>query len=407
MGPRRTGSLESLRERNRLRVIDALRAAGRSAAPRSRAGPGLSRRRSPASSAICRPRAGRRARDRRRRGPGPQGGRPPILLALDARPAPPSASTSATTTCASPSPTSRTPSSPSRSPSSRSTTAAEEPRPRRRARRGAARRGRRRARPRARGRHGPARADRPRHRLVRPTAILPGWLGLDAGRRDGARGSACPSSSRTTPTSARSARRRFGAGRGARRPGLPPASRPASAPASSSAAARTTARRHGGRDRPRPGRPHGPICRCGNRGCLETFVAGPALCELLRRTHGPLTVRQLLQLAQEGDAGCQRVIADAGRVVGRAVADLCNYLNPELVVVGGELAPPATCCSTRCARPSALRDPGRGRGRRDPRRHARRPRRGARRAGPRRPESEDPLTVPVPHMSHPTGGGRR
>ena len=38
------------------------------------------------------------------------------------------------------------------------------------------------------------------------------------------------------------------------------------------------------------------------------------------------------------DAGCQRVIADAGRVVGRAVADLCNYLNPDLVVVGGDLS---------------------------------------------------------------------
>jgi predicted NBD/HSP70 family sugar kinase/biotin operon repressor len=84
--------------------------------------------------------------------------------------------------------------------------------------------------------------------------------------------------------------------------------------------------------------PQGPICRCGNRGCLETFVAGPALCELVRRSHGPLTVAQLVALAEEGDAGCQRVIADAGRVVGRAVADLCNYLNPDLVVVGGELS---------------------------------------------------------------------
>jgi predicted NBD/HSP70 family sugar kinase/biotin operon repressor len=84
--------------------------------------------------------------------------------------------------------------------------------------------------------------------------------------------------------------------------------------------------------------PDGPICRCGNRGCLETFVAGPALCELLRRSHGPLTVRDLLRLAEEGDARCQRVIADAGRVVGRAVADLCNYLNPDLVVVGGDLS---------------------------------------------------------------------
>jgi predicted NBD/HSP70 family sugar kinase len=82
----------------------------------------------------------------------------------------------------------------------------------------------------------------------------------------------------------------------------------------------------------------GPICRCGNRGCLETFVAGPALCELLRRSHGPLTVPQLVLLAQDGDAGCRRVIADAGRTVGRAVADLCNYLNPDRVVIGGDLS---------------------------------------------------------------------
>jgi predicted NBD/HSP70 family sugar kinase len=84
--------------------------------------------------------------------------------------------------------------------------------------------------------------------------------------------------------------------------------------------------------------PQGPICRCGNRGCLETFAAAPALCELLRRSHGPLTVPELLALAAEGDPGCRRVIHDAGRVVGRAVADLCNFINPDLVVVGGDLS---------------------------------------------------------------------
>ena len=84
--------------------------------------------------------------------------------------------------------------------------------------------------------------------------------------------------------------------------------------------------------------PDGPICRCGNRGCLETFVSGPAVVELLRRSHGPLTVPEAVALAQAGDMGCGRAIADAGRVVGRAVADLCNYLNPDRVIVGGELA---------------------------------------------------------------------
>jgi predicted NBD/HSP70 family sugar kinase/biotin operon repressor len=84
--------------------------------------------------------------------------------------------------------------------------------------------------------------------------------------------------------------------------------------------------------------PDGPMCRCGNRGCLETVVAPPALCELLRRSHGAITVPELVALAQEGDAGCRRVIADAGRALGRAVADLCNYMNPDLVVMGGDLS---------------------------------------------------------------------
>jgi predicted NBD/HSP70 family sugar kinase/biotin operon repressor len=84
--------------------------------------------------------------------------------------------------------------------------------------------------------------------------------------------------------------------------------------------------------------PDGPMCRCGNRGCLETLVAPPALCELLRRSHGPLTVPELVALAQEGDAACRRVIADAGRALGRAMADLCNHMNPDLVVMGGDLS---------------------------------------------------------------------
>jgi predicted NBD/HSP70 family sugar kinase len=83
----------------------------------------------------------------------------------------------------------------------------------------------------------------------------------------------------------------------------------------------------------------GPVCRCGNRGCLETFVGAPTLLNLLRTSHGPdITMRGLLTRAACGDAGCQRVIADAGRAIGMAVANLCNLVNPDIVVVGGELA---------------------------------------------------------------------
>ena len=84
---------------------------------------------------------------------------------------------------------------------------------------------------------------------------------------------------------------------------------------------------------------NGPVCRCGNRGCLEVYAGAEAVLEPLRRRHGAgITLRQVIALAQEGDLGCRRVIADAGRSLGLAIAGTCNLLAPERVVVGGELA---------------------------------------------------------------------
>ncbi|MGH3715715.1 MAG: ROK family transcriptional regulator, partial [Micromonosporaceae bacterium] len=62
----------------------------------------------------------------------------------------------------------------------------------------------------------------------------------------------------------------------------------------------------------------GRICRCGNRGCLETVVGGPYLLELLpRRTdQAPPTLDRLIADALDGDLGSRRVIADAGRAAG-------------------------------------------------------------------------------------------
>lgn len=83
---------------------------------------------------------------------------------------------------------------------------------------------------------------------------------------------------------------------------------------------------------------HGSVCRCGNRGCLETVIGATALVETLRHSHGPLTLRDVVTRAGAGDAGCRRVISDAGRYLGMAVATVCNIIDPELVVVGGQLA---------------------------------------------------------------------
>ena len=83
----------------------------------------------------------------------------------------------------------------------------------------------------------------------------------------------------------------------------------------------------------------GPVCRCGNRGCLETLASTRAITDLLSISRGEETsTRRLLELSAGGDSAAQRLIGDAGRAVGVAVANLCNLLNPECVVVGGDLS---------------------------------------------------------------------
>lgn len=83
---------------------------------------------------------------------------------------------------------------------------------------------------------------------------------------------------------------------------------------------------------------HGRVCRCGNRGCLETEVSVPRLLEHVQPTHDEtVTPERLLALDADGDTGVRRVLGDAGRTVGRALADLCNSLNPTLLVIGGPL----------------------------------------------------------------------
>jgi predicted NBD/HSP70 family sugar kinase/biotin operon repressor len=86
--------------------------------------------------------------------------------------------------------------------------------------------------------------------------------------------------------------------------------------------------------------PDGQVCRCGNRGCLATVAGGAALTAALRQIHGPhMTVDELITLAHDGDPGAGRLITDAGEAVGRVLASMCSLLDPELVIIGGELAP--------------------------------------------------------------------
>jgi predicted NBD/HSP70 family sugar kinase len=108
----------------------------------------------------------------------------------------------------------------------------------------------------------------------------------------------------------------------------------------------------------------GPVCRCGNRGCLEALASSRAVADLLAASRRePVSTRQLLELSAAGDAAAQRLIADAGGAIGVAVANLCNILNPQSVIVGGDLAAagdvlldPIRDVVRRIAVPSAVAD---------------------------------------------------
>jgi predicted NBD/HSP70 family sugar kinase len=82
--------------------------------------------------------------------------------------------------------------------------------------------------------------------------------------------------------------------------------------------------------------PQGALCRCGNRGCLETVASPTAIAEQLGRGRGE-PVHDIDALLAAGDRGTLRAVEDAGEAVGRALAMTVMLLNPELIVVGGDL----------------------------------------------------------------------
>jgi len=93
--------------------------------------------------------------------------------------------------------------------------------------------------------------------------------------------------------------------------------------------------------------PDGPVCTCGRRGCLEAVASGPAIARAVREAigagestvlaavrEGDLTAKHVAEAAAR-DAVAARVLAEAGRHLGTAIAAAVNLVNPEMVVIGG------------------------------------------------------------------------
>jgi predicted NBD/HSP70 family sugar kinase len=85
--------------------------------------------------------------------------------------------------------------------------------------------------------------------------------------------------------------------------------------------------------------PEGDLCRCGNRGCLELYASFVKPLEQLSRVNKrSVTIADSIALAEAGDVGALRMIADVGHFGGRGLAMIGTMINPPLILIGGRLA---------------------------------------------------------------------
>jgi len=81
------------------------------------------------------------------------------------------------------------------------------------------------------------------------------------------------------------------------------------------------------------------LCSCGSRGCLAALASGRALIRDLTRLGHPLvTPRDVVDLTRSGDPDAVRLVTQAGLALGDVLSTVVSLLNPEVVVIGGDLA---------------------------------------------------------------------
>ncbi|MBE2222275.1 MAG: ROK family transcriptional regulator [Anaerolineae bacterium] len=99
---------------------------------------------------------------------------------------------------------------------------------------------------------------------------------------------------------------------------------------------------------------NGPVCHCGNVGCLEAMAAGPAiaargleavqsgssdmLAEALAANEGIMTAKIVGDAAKAGDLAANEIVKSSGRMVGGMLAGLVNFFNPQMILIGGSVS---------------------------------------------------------------------
>lgn len=97
----------------------------------------------------------------------------------------------------------------------------------------------------------------------------------------------------------------------------------------------------------------GPICGCGDTGCLEAFASGPSIVAMaydyikggkstkfreMAGAEGEITPYMVAKAAEEGDPVAKRIFEIVGEYIGIGLTSVINLLNPERVIIGGGVA---------------------------------------------------------------------
>jgi fructokinase len=80
----------------------------------------------------------------------------------------------------------------------------------------------------------------------------------------------------------------------------------------------------------------GEPCYCGRRGCIETYLAGPAIERAYAASAGEtLRLPAVAARARQGDSAARALLAERCEVLGRALSIVVNVLDPDVIVLGG------------------------------------------------------------------------
>ncbi len=89
----------------------------------------------------------------------------------------------------------------------------------------------------------------------------------------------------------------------------------------------------------RPGGDIRPVCYCGRKGCVECYLSGPGLARDHLAAGGErLTAVEIAARAARGDGDCETTLQRYEARLARALAQVINILDPDVIVLGGGLS---------------------------------------------------------------------